>query len=114
MTDEIQVIRETVELLKQYVSTPQMREMKAKDKAGYEAYLESVFPSFAENYPYLFRVVIMDGLDSSILERMLQGISQIVSGKESQEEVEKRLGEDLADTFLYPNLPEHIRKKVKR
>lgn len=110
--EEIASIKEMVNLLKQYVATPQLQEMKINNRTEYTTYLESVFPTFATSYPTLFNFIIKGNNDTDFLDKMLEGILKIAEGNDTKENIEKKLGEDLADTYLYPKIG-HIHKKQR-
>lgn len=105
--DELKSLKEVVNLLNQYIATPEIQELKSKNVHEFESYLESIFPVFAESYPYLFRVILKGNTKLDFLDTMLNAIIEMSSGKQTQEEVEKKLGEQLADKFI----PQHLRRQ---
>ena len=76
------------------------------DKKTQRIKLEQEFYSFFELYPSLFRQVYETGPDGDLtfLAQMLQMIDKIKSKQISVEKAEKKLGEDLADKYLYPKV----------
>jgi hypothetical protein len=100
---EIQSIRDTVEFLQQIVNTEKLKEMKENNKKEYQNYLIQLFPTFYENYPTIFNNII-ENKDLSFLETMLEGIMKINENKDLKDDIEKDLGEKLAEKYLYPNI----------
>jgi hypothetical protein len=100
---EIQSIRDTVEFLQQIVNTEKLKEMKEKNKKEYQNYLIQLFPTFYETYPTLFDNII-ENKDLTFLEPMLEGIMKINENKDLKDDIEKDLGEKLAEKYLYPNI----------
>ena len=106
MTDinqEIQSIRETIDFLQQIVNTKKLKEMKDNNNNEYQTYLIQLFPTFYETYPTLFNNII-ESKDLTFLEPMLEGIIKIHENKDLKDSIEKDLGEQLAEKYLYPNI----------
>jgi hypothetical protein len=106
MTDinqEIQSIKETIDFLQQIINTKKLQEMKTNNNSEYQNYLIQLFPTFYESYPTLFNKII-ESKDLTFLEPMLQGIIKINENKDLKDSIEKDLGEQLAETYLYPNI----------
>jgi hypothetical protein len=100
---EIQSIRDTVNLLKQFINTDDFKEMKNNNNKEYQNYLIQIFPTFYEMYPTLFSNII-ENKDLTFLESMLEGIIKINENKDLKDNIEKDLGEKLAEKYLYPNI----------
>ena len=100
---EIQSIRDTVEFLQQIVNTEKLKEMKVDNKSEYQNYLIQLLPTFYETYPTLFDNII-ECKDLTFLEPMLEGIMKINENKDLKDDIEKDLGEKLAEKYLYPNI----------
>jgi len=100
---EIQSIRDTVNLLKQFINTYEFQEMKNNNNKEYQNYLIQIFPTFYETYPTLFNNII-ENKDLTFLESMLEGIIKINENKDLKDNIEKDLGEKLAEKYLYPNI----------
>ena len=60
------------------------------------------YPDFYDKYPFLVKK-ICKGDDLTILYKMIDNIELVNSGKESLSNVEHKLGEELAETYLYSN-----------
>jgi hypothetical protein len=100
---EIQSIRDTVNLLKQIINTDEFKEKKENNNKEYQNYLIQIFPTFYETYPTLFNNII-ENKDLTFLESMLEGIIKINENKDNKDNIEKDLGEKLAEKYLYPNI----------
>jgi predicted transcriptional regulator len=101
--EQIKQINDTLQLIKQFVDSPELTDIRAKQ--GYDAYkdyITRVFPVFYNDFPTLVEMVI-DGKDISFINRMFDALIQIDKGR-SKEEVEKKLGEELAEKYLYPKI----------
>lgn len=100
---EIYVIRKTAKMIQAFVKTEEMQ--KLKRKKGYQEYknhLIKIFPSFYEDFETLFNMII-DEKDVTFLDNMLQGLEAINHGK-SREEVEKDIGEKLANKYVFSKI----------
>ena len=58
---------------------------------------------FYEQYPYLVKKLIKGG-DMSFLNIMLENLQKVQDGEQTLASTELKLGEDLAQKHLYPNL----------
>ena len=103
INQEIQSIRDTVDFLQQIVNTQKLKEMRENNKNEYQNYLMQLFPTFYETYPTLFDNII-ENKDLAFLEPMLEGIMKINENKDLKDDIEKDLGEKLAEKYLYPNI----------
>lgn len=56
---------------------------------------------FYERYPYLVKKLVKGG-DLQFLDKMLENIEKIEAGEQTQAATELKLGEELANQFLYP------------
>ena len=77
--------------------------MRENNKNEYQNYLMQLFPTFYETYPTLFDNII-ENKDLAFLEPMLEGIMKINENKDLKDDIEKDLGEKLAEKYLYPNI----------
>jgi len=96
------LLNRVIEILK-FMSTDEMIELKANDEPEYIIVMENKFESFADRYYALFRKII-SGEDLTPLMNMLAAIESVKDGKETIEDAEKRLGEDLAEQYIYPKI----------
>ena len=73
-------------------------------KLGYSSEkIKSKFPEFNETYPKLFNMLFEPNLDLKVLEMMITHVERIENG-ESQEDIEKKVGFELAKTYIYPKV----------
>jgi len=61
------------------------------------------YPEFYDMYPYLVKKICKKQ-DISMFYKMISGINKINTEQDTLHNVEKTLGDELANTFLYPNL----------
>lgn len=69
--------------------------------------IERMHPIFNNKYPRLFNMM-MERYDDKefmqILNKMIESMEQVHDGLYTQEEMDKKIGFDLARQFVYPNL----------
>jgi hypothetical protein len=97
-----QEIRETVSLIQKIINTDSYLIMRNNDKTFYFDKVSKLFPSFAEQYPILFKKIIYHE-DLSMLGPMLNSIDDVVEGKNAKE-ITKNLSEQIAEKYLYPTI----------
>ena len=76
--------------------------IESKSYGRIEGKLSEKYPEFAENYPFLLKKIAKNE-NIDYLYKMIEGLKEIEMGNKTMEEVEKSLGEGLADKFLYKN-----------
>jgi hypothetical protein len=100
-------VKETVKLIREFMKTDYIKNLKkTKTDFEYKEYFEAIFPIFQKKYPTLL-YYILDGNDPIFLDRMIEGLNDIYNGKDKFE-VEKEIGQDLADKYL----PKKLFKKM--
>ena len=87
----------------QCMCTPEMVELKKKDKNQFQIQMEQQFPDFSVRYYTLF-LKLLSGDDISPLMTMLVAIEKVNSGKLTAEEAEQGIGESLARKYVLPKL----------
>ena len=65
------------------------------------------YPLFATNYPFLLKKIVKNE-DIEYLYKMLDNLKEIEAGDKKLEDVEKTLGEELVNKYVYKN--EEIQK----
>jgi hypothetical protein len=94
---ELIMVKECVSvLLKQkekYLTSKLMSEMEFNKK------METLFPSFIENYGAIYKMVVKNN-DISMLYKMLDDIFAICNGKKEFEDVRNNLGDVLATKYI--------------
>jgi len=95
-------IKESILLIQKLVATESAIILFNEDKIRYKNHMENIFPTFAKEYPLLFKKIIFKE-DLTMLAPMLKSIDDIVAGK-NEKQITTKLGEDLAEKFLYPVL----------
>ena len=76
--------------------------LETKSYGRIEGKLSEKFPEFAEKYPFLLKKIAKNE-NIEYLYKMIEGIKEIEIGNKTMEQVEKSLGEGLADKYLYKN-----------
>jgi len=95
-------IKQTVELIQKIINTEEYIVLKKEDDIRYRNKLTTLFPTFAQDYPSLFKKIINND-DLTMLNTMLNSLSDISSGK-NEKQITTELGEQLAEKYLYPVL----------
>ena len=95
-------IRDSIELIKKVVNTDVSIAMKNEDIVLYTENMCKIFPTFAQDYPILFKKLITHD-DISMLEPMLKSLDDVHEGK-NQKEITTNLSEQIAEKYLYPTM----------
>ena len=95
-------IKQTVELIQKIINTEEFITLKNEDDVKYRNKLITLFPTFSQDYPSLFKKIINND-DLTMLNTMLNSLSDISSGK-NEKQITTELGEHLAEKYLYPVL----------
>jgi len=95
-------IKQSVELIQKIMNTEEYIILQREDNIKYRNNLISMFPTFANDYPLLFKKII-NKEDIGMLTTMLNSIDAISSGKD-EKEITNGLGEHLAEKYIYPVL----------
>jgi len=67
----------------------------------YKYRFESNFPEFNEKYPTVMKKIV-NGDDLKYLDKMIEALEKIENNEISKTEAEKKLGEELAEEYIYP------------
>lgn len=98
---ELEVIKKNVDLIikfkKHYLESGTLTPEQFCTK------IETIFPSFTENYPVLYKLTLTCD-DISILYKMIDKITSVCKGNSSVDDARNSMGEMLAEKFLYPKL----------
>jgi hypothetical protein len=97
-----QEMRESIEMIKKVISTEISIAMKNEDAVMYQDNMRKIFPTFAQDYPILFKKLINND-DLSMLEPMLKSLDDVKSGK-NPKVVTTNLSEQIAEKYLYPTM----------
>jgi len=95
-------IKETVKLIQNIINTEEYIILQRDDNIKYRNSLIQMFPTFADDYPILFKKII-NKEDITMLTTMLNSLDEISSGKD-EKQITEGLGEHLAEKYLYPVL----------
>jgi hypothetical protein len=74
-----------------------------KDDFELEMLILNNYPELYEEYPAIIkRLCREENQDNTILFQMIEQLENIEKGETTMEKVEKELGEELAEKFVYP------------
>jgi hypothetical protein len=104
-------VMSTIQLIQKIIEVKEFVELYKNDQSKYRENLQRMFPTFAGDYPFLFKKVIFKQ-DLSLLPTILQSIDNIKNG-ENEKNITANIGEILAEKYLYPVLgkPESTTEK---
>ena len=80
-----------------------LRNEENKNDGDIEAHFFNNDVEFYEKYPYLIKKLIKGG-DLSMLDKFLNSLEKVHNGEQSLASTELKLGEDLAQEYLYPSV----------
>jgi hypothetical protein len=94
-------IKKHVELIRNLIN--KMILENKTDPFEYESEIMTQYPDFYQDYPSLVKTLCKKD-DISILMKMLDSLDMVQNGNKSLAGVELKLGEELANKYLYPNM----------
>ena len=100
---DVDVLMDQITQILECMVTDEMKQLKKTDVAVYEEQLELKFQSFADKYYAVFKKII-SGEDITPLFKMLASIESVQKGQALIEEVETKLGTELAEKYVFPVL----------
>ena len=98
---DLDEIKKNSQMIRKFCELEKFKRLKELDNKKYEDTLMSIFKSFYEKYPAIFRAVIR-GHDLDILNMMIEMKKKINTGDIDKKKAEIYMGEQLAERFLYP------------
>jgi hypothetical protein len=98
-TFDVYLIRQTVQTISDKIK--QMELSGITDSFDFEMKIMELYPEFYQSNPFLVKKIARRE-DLSMLDKMLQQLENVESGNKSLASVELKLGEELADQYLYP------------
>ena len=66
--------------------------------------LETMFASFAEENPHIFRMICSPNCDDKILSQILNAHDSVKKGEQSQHDASVSVGKILVDNYVIPEL----------
>ena len=99
--EDPEMIKSYILEIKKFADLDEFKEIKKRDKFQYEFAVGELFPTFAQEYPFLFRK-IANGDDLTMLFKMLDSITSVNKGEMTKIQVEQSLGHDLANLYVHP------------
>ena len=100
MTSEKSVREQVHDILKFSKQDDQIY-LKMNNIELYKYRFESNFPEFNEKYPTIMKKII-NGDDLKYLNKMLDALDQIDNNETTKTDAEKKIGEELAEEYIYP------------
>ena len=97
----LQMVKDNIEIIKKEINR---MELAGKSKPfDFELELLESMPDFYDAHPFLVKKLCKRE-DVSMLYKMLENLEQVEQGTKSLASVELNLGDQLANTYLYPVL----------
>lgn len=104
------IIEKYVKLLHLKAKTQQMQILKKTNQYEFERVMGEFVPSFKEEYPFLFRMII-SGADLEILNLFLNNMEAIDNGNKSFDEVKNDLAQVLHNKYVADKISPKKNKK---
>tara|TARA_A100000164_G_C21809471_1_gene724757 strand:+ start:441 stop:815 length:375 start_codon:yes stop_codon:yes gene_type:complete len=110
---DIDFITDSITNIMETLLTEEYQQLKKNNVDKLLLRLEKEFPKFSEKYYSLLKLIVK-GEDISYLFKMLEMIESVQKNEKNIVEVEKNLGEELAEKYLYPSLSKKEVKNIKK
>ena len=72
------------------------------DSFELELYFINNMSDLYDEYPFLIKKLCKEKQDLSFLYKMIESLDKINNGEETKENIEAKLGNELAEKYLYP------------
>jgi hypothetical protein len=99
--NNIDILKSKIKCIQEKINT--LRNVDKKNDTDIEAHFFNNDIEFYEKYPYLIKKLIKGG-DLSMLDKFLSSLEKVHNGEQSLASTELKLGEDLAQQYLYPSV----------
>jgi len=76
-----------------------------RDENKNKSEIKVKYSNFAEKYPKLFDMICSDNCDDNLLNKMLSAKRLVNNGSMSQHDASVKVGQDLVNKYVIPNLP---------
>ena len=76
-----------------------------RDENKNKSEIKVKYNNFAEKYPKLFDMICSDNCDDNLLNKMLSAKRLVNNGSMSQHDASVKVGQDLVNKYVIPNLP---------
>jgi hypothetical protein len=97
----IKLLKSNIKLIQDHINL--MISEGEHDQFKHELKILELFPDFYDNYPFLVKKICKNE-DMKFLDKMLNNLKQIENGEKTLPTVEMKLGTELANKYLYPNI----------
>jgi len=94
----------------EYMNTEEMINLKIKDETKYKDIMEKKFYKFSDKYYATFQK-LLSGEDITQLFDMIAMLERVKKGNINFESAEKKIGEQLAQKYIYPNFDKKKKRK---
>ena len=98
---DINQIKTTINLIKNTIDKS-IKEGET-DSFKHELQILELYPEFYDNYPFLVKKICKND-DMNMLYKMFENLQEIENGDTTINNVELKLGNELASQYLYPNI----------
>ena len=99
--EDPEMIKSYISEIKKFTDLDEFKQIKIKDRLQHEFAVRELFPTFAQEHPFLFRKIV-NGDDLTMLYKMLDSITSVNNGEMTKIQVEQNLGNDLANLDVHP------------
>jgi len=99
--EDPEMIKSYISEIKKFTDLDEFKEIKQRDKLQHEFAVRELFPTFAQEHPFLFRKIV-NGDDLTMLYKMLDSITSVNNGEMTKIQVEQNLGNELANLYVHP------------
>ena len=90
-----------VELVRKYIKKPELKKLHKNNYQEYESHLKNKFSNFSEKKPFLFDMAIsQENFDFSKLKEFISMLDKVKSGKISNENASKIIGEKYYNQYV--------------
>lgn len=78
-----------------------------------EEEIKNKYSDFVKQYPTLFMMIVENGNYMEIFDKMIEAAKTVQTGQVTAEEMDKRIGYDLAREYIYPHIDMKREKQEK-
>ena len=97
---ELNLVKETVSLILKFKEKYLNGELDMTSNE-FKAFMKSTFETFIKKYETLYKMVLQND-DINMLDMMIEQMTNVCYGNLTLDEVRNRMGEDLAQKYIYP------------
>lgn len=98
-------VKETIKEIQQVLAESSMTDPLEK-----ELFIIDKYPEFAQACPFLVKMLTKPNSNIDILNKMINSIEKVSTGEADMAEEEKKMGETLAEIYVYPYVKKNDNK----